>query len=263
MLLAALTQPVRRRQVAAAASGAYAISALAAGSLSMSFWANLLAPGGLLLCGYWLSGLAFHTPQPWLEAWLLRTDAALGAPRWMGRMPAALRELLEVSYTADYVVVGGGALYAATAGLDAVAYYWSLVLTSELASFAPLPWLRSRPPRLLEAGRPQGAGAGSLNRPAASTALHAGATQPAASWGRRLNLAILNNASVQANTLPSGHVSGAVAAALGVMSFDAVPGWCLMAMAVAISAGAVAGRYHYAVDCVTGAAVALLVWAVI
>jgi membrane-associated phospholipid phosphatase len=77
---------------------------------------------------------------------------------------------------------------------------------------------------------------------------------------RRLNTAILNNASIQANTLPSGHVSGAVAAALGVMPVAPAVGLWLMAIAGLIAVAAIAGRYHYAVDCVAGLAVSLVVW---
>jgi membrane-associated phospholipid phosphatase len=239
MLFAALTQPIRRRARAALAAVAYSAAAASALAVEPSLTLQLTLPGALLLSGYWLSGLLFGDPQPALEAWLLRTDRAVGAPWWMQRIPRALAELLEISYAADYVVVGGGAIYAAMAGVDAVEYYWGVVLTAELASFAPLPWLRSRPPRALE-GEP-----GGRVRPV---------------YARRLNLAVLNNASVQANTLPSGHVSGAVGAALGVMSFEPTTGWVLLAVAGVIGVAAVAGRYHYAVDCVAGAVVAVLVW---
>lgn len=236
MVVAALTQPIERRQVAAAAAAAYALVAFGSATLAGSFWVTLLVPGALLLTGYWLSGLMFHSPQPWLERWLLATDKAVGADRWMARTPRAVAEILEASYAADYLVVGGGAIFAATAGVDAAASYWSLVLTSELASFAPLPWLRSRPPRALEA--------------APANPLFFG----------RLNASILNHASVQANTLPSGHVSGAVAAALGVMPVDATAGVVLMGVAGLIAVAAIAGRYHYVADCVAGVAVSLLVW---
>jgi hypothetical protein len=239
---AAISQPIARRPIAVSAALAYSLVAAGAGTLSTSFWNNLLVPGGLLLTGYWLSGLMFRSPQSWLEAWLLRSDCALGAPRWMSRLPRPLIEVLEACYAADYVVVGGGAIFAAgIGGTQAVAYYWSLVLTSELASFAPLPWLRSRPPRVVE--REHGC---------------VSALPP--SLVRRFNAAILNNASIQANTLPSGHVSGAVAAALGVLPIAPEVGVGLMVMAGLIALAAVAGRYHYAVDCVAGAGVSLAVW---
>ncbi len=235
LAFAALTQPIGRRHLALVASLAFSLASLAAGSLTDAFWVHLLVPGGLLLGGYWLSGLFFRDPQPWLEAWLLHMDHAMRAERWMAWAPRPVAELLELSYALDYAVVSGGAIYAATFGTDAVAHYWSLVLASELASFAALPWLRSRPPRVIE-------------------------LEVADGGFRRLNTFILERASVQANTLPSGHVSGAVAAALGVMAVDVVTGSWLMVMAALIAIAAIAGRYHYVVDCIAGAAVALAFW---
>ncbi|HUE87691.1 MAG TPA: hypothetical protein VMO26_16580 [Vicinamibacterales bacterium] len=276
LALAALTQPIRRRHRAFAASGAYALASLAAGSLGDDFFVNLFVPGGLLLSGYWLSGFFFRDPQPWLDAWLLRVDHALGAERWVAWTPRAMAEFLELSYAAVHPVVGGGAIYAATFGTEAVAHYWSLVLTSALASYAPLPWLRSRPPRMVEEGirakpgpraeGPPSATPHSTPRPPACPEHSRGAC-PERSRGarsaatlRRLNTLILDHASVQANTLPSGHVSGAVAAALGVMAVDVVVGSWLMVAAAVIAIASVAGRYHYVIDCMTGAAVALTIW---
>jgi hypothetical protein len=246
LAFAALTQPIRRRNVAFAASLAYALAAIGAGTLVENFWINLFVPGALLLIGYWLCGLYFRAPQAWLEQWLLRIDHRCGAERWMSALPRPIAELLELSYALDYVVVGGGAIYAATFGLDAVTSYWALVLTAELASFAPLPWLRSRPPRAIEAVP------GTRSLQFAPKRGRSGRPP----YLRRLNTAILDNASVQANTLPSGHVSGAVAAALAIWTFDPAVGTGLLGMAGAIAIAAIAGRYHYVVDCVAGAAVA-------
>jgi hypothetical protein len=266
LALAALTQPIRQRHLAFAASLAYALASLGAGTLSAGLLIHLLAPAVLLLTGYWLSGLFFRDPQPWLEAWLLRIDHAVRAERWMARAGRPIAECLEFAYASVYPLIGGGALFAATFGTEAVADYWSLVVASTLASYAPLPWLRSRPPRAIEreasydemrdwiraqpgprAEGPPSAKPPSAQRPAARSA----ATL------RRLNTLILDTASIQANTLPSGHVSGAVAAALGVMAVDAVVGWWMMVLAGLIAIAAVAGRYHYVVDCVAGAALAL------
>lgn len=246
LALAALTQPIRRRHLAFVASVAFTLASLAAGTLVEAFWINLLVPGALLLGGYWLSGFFFRDPQPWLETWLLRVDHAVGAERWMDWASRPTAELLEFSYAMAYAVVGGGAIYAATAGTDAVAYYWSLVLASELAAFAPMPWLRSRPPRVIEGAGPRAEGPPTAEPPPGRS--------PAF---RRLNTLILEGASIQANTLPSGHVSGAVAAAFGVMAVDIVVGSWLMVAAGLIAIAAIAGRYHYVVDCVAGAAVAL------
>ena len=148
-----------------------------------------------------------------------------------------LLEALEAAYTADYVVVGVGALVAAAHGARVVAGYWTIVLAAELACYAALPFLRSRPPRTLEPP---------------------GVIERRAPRVRRLNISILDRASVQANTIPSGHVAGAVAASLAVMSISATAGWVLLGVAVAITVSAIAGRYHYSADCVLGAVVAVV-----
>lgn len=258
MVAAAATQPIRRRALAMTAATAYVCLALGAGTLSNSLWVSLALPGALLLSGYWLSGFFFRDPQPWLEQWLLRTDGLVGASRWMGRIPRLGQELLELIYALDYAVVGGGAIYAATFGIEAVDQYWSLVLAAELASYAPLPWLRSRPPRVIEMSGLEGGPAAAATCPAGPSVSSGNSIGPGGpSIMRRLNTAILDNASVQANTLPSGHVSGAVAAALSVWTLNPVLGAALAVVAGLIAIAAIAGRYHYVVDCVSGAIVAL------
>lgn len=243
LAVAALTMPIARRHVAAAACAAYALVAFGAGTVVSSFWVQLVVPGALLLGGYWLSGLFFRDPQPWLESVLLEWDrrffAVLEIDRVLARSPAWVLEGFEASYAAVYVVVTAGAIATAFGGTTAVADYWNLVLTSVLASYLALPWLRSRPPRALE--------------PLGMLAMRAPIV-------RAMNVAILNRASVQANTLPSGHVAAAAAAALAVMSVNTTAGVLLMLVAVLVALGAVAGRYHYVVDCVAGASVALVAW---
>lgn len=257
LAVTALTQPIARRHVAVMATLAFALVSFGVGTLVSSFWVNLLVPGGLLLTGYWLSGLYFRDPQAWLEAWLLRGDHAVAAHRWMSWTPRPLAELLELAYAADHVLVGGAAIYVAlTADLTALSYYWSLVVTSALASYVTIPWLRSRPPRIVEGqtGAPDGAPIETGGTAAASP----GGPPMGGPYMRRLNVAILDTASIQANTLPSGHVAAAVAAALGVLAVDPMAGGALMIAAAAIAVAAIAGRYHYVVDCVAGAALPLL-----
>jgi hypothetical protein len=243
LAVAALTLPIRRRYLAATLAMAYALVGCGTGTMVTSFWIQLLVPGALLLAGYWLSGFFFRNPQPWLEEFLVGSDTkmfrTLAVDDWLERAPRLVLELVEASYAADYVVVAFGAIIAASAGTEPVTRYWSLVLASELACYGALPWLRSRPPRALELP---------------------GVIAQRAPLLRRLNVSILDRASVQANTLPSGHVAGAVAAALGVWPIAPAAGLLLLLVAVAIAIAAVVGRYHYVVDCVAGASVALVVW---
>jgi membrane-associated phospholipid phosphatase len=240
LAVASIALPVQRRTLATTACIAYAVAAIASGTLPPTLGVALFAPAVLLLAGYWLSGFFFRDPQPWLERFLIASDArvfaALDLNRRLARSPRWLLELLEASYTADYAVIAAGAFIAAAHGVGALGGYWSLILVSELACYGALPWLRSRPPRVLE-------GPGVLDTRRGVL--------------RQLNVAILDRASVQANTLPSGHVAGAVAAALAVLPLNGEAGVALLAAAALIALAAVAGRYHYVVDCVAGAAVAV------
>lgn len=248
VLLAATAIGVRqlaRKPVVITVCAAYALISAGLASLG-GFWVNLLAPGLLLLGGYWLSGFFFCAPQPWLERALTSSDrwffSAFGINRALARAPIAFLELLEASYTADYIVVAAGAFLSAPYGTDAVIRYWTIVLAAELTCYGALPFLRARPPRALEGP---------------------GVVEKRAPRVRRFNLAILNNASVQACTIPSGHVAGAVAAALAVFPVSVTASVVFLALSILIAASATAGRYHYAIDCALGAAVAVIALAVV
>ncbi len=73
-----------------------------------------------------------------------------------------------------------------------------------------------------------------------------------------LNLRVLDRASVQWNTFPSGHTAASVAAALAVGSSIPQAGVVLGVLAVSIAIGSVVGRYHYTADAITGALIAVL-----
>jgi hypothetical protein len=236
-------QPIDDAEVAFKACLGYAVASLVTGYFSNWFWIQLIVPGLLLLAGYWLSGFFVRTPQDWLEQWLGQTDLeifkALSINYTLDRASMGMLEALEAFYALDYVVIAAGAFIAASGGINALGYYWSLVLLAELACYAALPWLRSRPPRSIER-----AGVIELRKPRM----------------RAVNVAILDRASVQVNTIPSGHVAGAVAAALGVMPVSLTAGLLLLLIAGLIAFSATVGRYHYAMDCVLGAVVALWAW---
>lgn len=241
IVAAAVMAPVAssRRWLCALAAVGYAAVGWIAAPSSLSA-VQLVVPGAMLLVGYWLPSVIFGAPQRWLEAWLLRTDRrvfeALDLDARLRRLPHAGLELLEAAYFADYLVVGGGAIVAAMSGVEAVKGYWTAVLGAELACYAALPWLRSRPPRAIEPS---------------------GVLETRAPFARRINLAILSRASVQANTLPSGHVAGAAAAALSFALVHPLLGALLGVVAITIAVAAVLGRYHYVADVVLGALVAL------
>jgi hypothetical protein len=239
----ALVASIGRRPTTVTACVAYTLVAIGAGTMPPAPATTLVAPAVLLLAGYWLSGLFFRRPQPWLERWLMATDAATGVSTWPTRLPRIALEVLEAAYAAVHLVVAGGAILAVSTGLPAIERYWNVVLTAELACYVALPFLRSRPPRSL----------------AVAVGLQTSQEEKSPLM-RRVNVALLNRASVQANTLPSGHVAGAVAAALATWSVAPVAGVALLAVAGGIAVGAFVGRYHYGVDCVAGAVVAVVAW---
>jgi membrane-associated phospholipid phosphatase len=199
---------------------------------------QILLPAGCLLGGYWLSGLFFVAPMPRLERWLLRVDERAGILRveW----PRVVRDYFELAYVLVYAVVPAGALTLAFGGrADAVPGFWSVVLLAEFLSYGMLPWVQTRPPRAIEIAPDRSS-----------------PTPPL----RQFNLAVLGRASIQANTLPSGHAAGAVATALGVATVMPTAGLAFFLIAVSIAIATVIGRYHYIVDSVLGVVVAVGAW---
>src|SRR5262249_29613654 len=114
--------------------------------------------------------------------------------------------------------------------------FWTIVLVTDYICFAALAWIQTRPPRALEPDEPWRAAC------------------------RGFNLRLLGATSVQANTFPSGHAAEALAAALLVFHTPAAVFAVMLFGALMVSAGAVYGRYHYALDAVTGWIVAIGVW---
>jgi hypothetical protein len=238
--------PWRRRVLVTLVCGANAALVWRLAAEGWSWWpaARAWHPALQILLCYWISGALFVRPMPGLEAWLLRSDDAfftgLGLRAAVARAPRLVLELVELAYLLVYPVVPAGFLAAVIAdpAIDADRY-WSVVVSAELACYAALPWLQSRPPRALGS--------------------HAwiDARQVAV---RRLNARVLHHGSIQVNTIPSAHAAGAVATALAVGAVSPVAGVAFALVAAGIVMGSVAGRYHYAVDALLGIAVAIAVW---
>jgi membrane-associated phospholipid phosphatase len=207
---------------------------------------EVVLPALVLLGGYWLSGLLFVRPNVGLETRLSAFDDRVlrrsGVLAWFGRAPGAVREFFELSYLLVYLVVPAGAFTLAIAGhIAEVGRFWAVVLLAEFACYGMLPWVQTRPPRVLETESP------TVGTPRL----------------RRLNLGIVNRASIQANTIPSGHAAGALAAALAVGGVMPGAGAVFLVLALAIAVATVLGRYHYVVDSVLGVLVAVAAWALV
>ena len=220
-------------------------AAIAAASYVLPVGARFWLGHAYLVAGYRLPALLVRQntivesritdPGPF-ESWLVRMDA-----RWfrLGSqvVPNWAAYLFELSYLFCYALVPAAFLFIWTRASAAVVdRFWTAVLLGGFACYGLLPWLVSIPPR---ARRMESAAASTL---------------------RRLNVEILSRASHGLNTFPSGHVAVSVAAALSVLVVSWSAGLLALAIASAVAAGAVAGRYHYAVDVAAGYIVGVSGW---
>lgn len=230
--------PAKRRR-AALTFGAVglALSALALRLPHVVLVHDWLLPPILLLLSYWTSGRLFVAPMPWAERILVATDRTLRMRELAERTPRAIAEYLEFSYAAVYVVIPIALVIQLTMTDDPnPGYFWTIILVTDYVCFGVLPWVQTRPPRSLEP------------------------VDPWRSRFRNFNLRLMGAASIQVNTFPSGHAAEALAAALLVLDAPLpVVAWMFF-NALSISAGAVLGRYHYALDAFAGWGVAVAIW---
>jgi membrane-associated phospholipid phosphatase len=226
----------RIRAMTTAAAG-LAVTVVATATPLHPVLAAWLLPPALLLAAYWASGLLFVAPMPRVERALLRIDRVLGVSRLASAAPRPLAEFLELAYVAVYPVIPLAlVIHLFATDEPDPNRFWSVILITDYICFGMLPWVQTRPPRSLERAPP---------------------------WHARfraLNLRLLGKASIQVNTFPSGHAAEALAAALLVLDAPLPVVVWMFVTALAISAGAVLGRYHYAADAVAGWAVAAGVW---
>jgi membrane-associated phospholipid phosphatase len=71
---------------------------------------------------------------------------------------------------------------------------------------------------------------------------------------------MVQHLTIRVNTFPSGHAAGSLAVALAVVGAMPASGVLLLVLALAICVACVVGRYHYIVDVLAGAAVAIALW---
>jgi len=163
------------------------------------------------------------------EAWLIRTDAAMRVA--VDAMPRWFAYLVEIGYLFCFPLIPIAFAVVWLAGSESeVARFWTAVLAAAYACYVTLPWLVSRPPRLIERGPAD----------AAPTAVS------------RANVFVLGRVSHHLNTFPSGHVAVSVAAAISAGRVEPLAGVVLGVIAAGVALGAVAGRYHFIVDALLG-----------
>jgi membrane-associated phospholipid phosphatase len=234
--VAALRKPIPARRSALLTAGTGLVIALVSTVIPRIEWLHeWVLPPGLLLLGYWGSGALFRAPMTGAEALLMTTDRRLGIPRH--GIPRTVAEILEAAYVGVYPIVAiGFILHIALTPSPSPDRFWAVVLITDFICFGMLPWIQTRPPRALEQD------------------------DPWRSSVRRFNLRLLGATSIHANTFPSGHAAEAIAVALLVLGAPLPAVFAMFAGAVAISGGAVLGRYHYALDAMAGWVVGIVVW---
>jgi membrane-associated phospholipid phosphatase len=196
-------------------------------------------PPALLLMGYWISGWLFVAPRSDQERRLQQLDDCLTVLSVARGLPRPVVEFLELSYVGIYPLIPVALVTHLTLTPDpSPERFWSVLLITDYICFIVLAWVQTRPPRVLETG------------------------EPWRSTIRSFNLRLIGAASIQVNTFPSGHAAEALAAALLVLGAPLPIVLLMFVNALAVSAAAVLGRYHYAADAIAGWAVAVLVWMV-
>jgi membrane-associated phospholipid phosphatase len=233
--------PAGRRAflIAASAAAAGAVWAIAH---TQAPWVREWAPMAYILAGYFLSGHLFAAPSQAIESWLMAWDRRLlgdAASRCVG-WPRWLLAGFEFIYMGCFLLVPGGfAILVLTGHASLVDRYWTMVMGAEFLAFAPLAFIQTRPPWALE------------RKPVL--------TDPAI---HRLASQMVQHLTIRVNTFPSGHAAGSLAVALAVVGVLPWTGALLLLLAAAICVACVVGRYHYVVDVMAGAAVALALWLV-
>jgi membrane-associated phospholipid phosphatase len=198
------------------------------------------APAAYILAGYFLSGLLFVAPSRAIESWLMGWDRRLfGDPATrFASWPRGVLACLDLMYIGCVALVPGGFAILAYNGQTSLAdRYWSMVMAAEFGAFAPLAFIQTRPPWAVE-----------RTLTPTDPAIH------------RLASLMVQHVTIRANTFPSGHAAGSLAVGLAVAAALPWTGAVLLLAATGICVACVVGRYHYAVDVVTGAALALVIW---
>jgi membrane-associated phospholipid phosphatase len=238
LALAAIVVPLPAGRRAVTGLGALALAAIVvAGSQLESSMVRSWAPVLYVLAGYYLAGRTFVRPMRQVEEWLIGIDRlVLGDHRArFAAWPRSAVQLFDAAYISCFLLVPAGFALLEWAGRgDLAEYYWTTVAGAELAAFATLPYLQTRPPWVIE--------------------------RLADDEVPRASVLFMKHATTGANTLPSGHAAGSLAVALAV--FDALPeaGSILIVLALVIAVATVVTRAHFVVDVVTGVALAIAVW---
>ena len=241
VLVSPLVARAGRHRILKVQCGAFAGLAVTA-AIAMAPYSRLVhdwfGPPALLLMGYWIGGWLFVTPRSDQERRLQQLDDRLNVLSIARNLPRPVVEFLELSYVGIYPLIPVALMIHVTMTPDPnPERFWSVLLITDYICFIVLAWVQTRPPRVLETG------------------------EPWQSTIRSFNLRLVGATSIQVNTFPSGHAAEALAAALLVLGAPLPIVLLMFVNAIAVSAAAVLGRYHYAADALAGWLVAVVVYA--
>lgn len=200
--------------------------------------ARNLIPAGLMLVAYWQAGFFFVRPNRRLQRVLAQFDNRLreALPHSLRRQRRWMAAFLEFAYLLCYPVIplGAAALYCLRSA-HLMNEYWMLVLLPTYGCNITVAFIQVLPPWALEN----------------TQQVRRAAFQGLNSWINR-------QLSIRVNTFPSAHVAASLGVAEALLQASRPVGWVFLAIAISIAVAAAVRRYHYALDVLLGAALALV-----
>jgi membrane-associated phospholipid phosphatase len=180
-------------------------------------------------------------PSEKIQTWLAASDRQVFAllSQTGFEFSRTARLLMEWAYSFCYPILPLGLATLYFSGMRRYAdTYWFLVLVPTYLCYAITPFFPALPPRSL----------GNTGTP------------PRATKSRRFNLFISNHVGIHAISFPSAHVAASLGASLALLQYVRLAGAIFLAITFWIAVAAVVERYHYTIDVVLGALVALAVY---
>jgi membrane-associated phospholipid phosphatase len=228
------TLPARRRAIVAGIAVAGIGGLLSMRSTGIRDW----LPVAFIPLAYWQTGQFVLPLNQSFQSMLESFDRKYLRP---GLPP--LSWLLELAYLFCYPLVPLGLVVLYFSGMGRFAEeFWNVVLPPAYACYATFPFVQTLPPRAIERDVPW---------------------QPRQTSLRRLNLFVLRHLSIQANTFPSGHVAASLALSFELLSHNFAAGLIFLVLSICVAAGAFFGRYHYGIDVLLGALLAVIWFSVL
>ncbi len=196
----------------------------------------------ITLVPYWQTGQFFTAPNPRIQAWLDESDRSFfsAIARTGIKFGGGARISMEWAYMLCYPIVPLGLAVLYVAGLQRYAdNYWFMVLVPTYVCYAITPFFPALPPR----------SNGMIS------------TAPPRNKSRSFNLWILKYGSIQAISFPSAHVASALGVSLALLHYFPTAGMIFLLVSFWIAVAAVVEGYHFTIDVILGALIALAIYA--